>query len=123
MAATPFSLQGSLVFPPDDGQPNATRAFSQSGSFTQKSEQDLVLTGAGSMPVGFGTITTLKACVIEVDIASLAPVKLKFNGGTDTVEISPGGFWAYSNPVPVAPVTSIMVVYTMDARVQARLLG
>jgi len=110
--ATPFSLQGTFVFPPDDGEPNATRKFSQSGSFTQKSEHD----------VAFGTITAPKAIVLEVDSSSLGPVNMRVNGGTDNIEISPGGFVVYSNPVPDAPITELALVHTVNARVQVRLL-
>jgi len=122
--STAFSLQGSFDFPPDDGEPIAKRPFSQSGNFDSKSEPDLILTGAGTHVVGFGTIAALKAAVIEVAPTSLAPVILNFNGGADPVEVSPGGFWAYSNPAPGgSPITAISVVHTMDARVQVRLLG
>lgn len=119
---TPFSLQGTFVYPPDDGQPIATRAFSQSGNFTHKSEQDLQLVGAGTKAVGFGTITALKAALIEVDPTSLAPVNVRINGGTDDIELSPGGVWAYSNPSPASPITAITLVHTDNARVQVRLL-
>jgi len=121
--STAFSIAGSLDYPPDDGQPIVKRPFSRSGNFNSKMEADLVLAGAGTQSVGFGTITQLKAALIEVDPTSLAPVILHINGGTDPIEIAPGGFWAYSNPAPATPITSMDVVYTMDARVQVRLLG
>lgn len=120
---TAFALAGSLDFPPDDGEPSAKRPYSQSGSFTAKSEQDLVLTGAGTQAVGFGTITNVLAALIEVASTSAAPVNVRINGGTDDIEIAPGGFLAYSNPVPGTGISSMEVVHTMDARVQVRLLG
>lgn len=120
---TAFSLSGSFNFPADDGEPVAKRPFSQSGNFTAKSEQDLVLTGAGTQAVGFGTITGVSAALIEVASTSAAPINIRINGGTDDIEIAPGGFLAYSNPVPATPITSMEVVYTSDARVLVRLLG
>lgn len=120
---TAFTLAGSFDFPPDDGEPVAKRPYSQSGSFNSKSEQDLILTGAGTQAVGFGSIAGVVAALIEVAPTSSAPVIIHINGGTDDIEIAPGGFLAYSNPVPGTPITSMDVVYTMDARVQIRLLG
>lgn len=120
---TAFALAGSLDYPPDDGQPVAKRPFSQSGNFDSKAEGDLILSGAGSHTVGFGTVNMAKGVLIEVSPTSQAPVNLRFNGGTDDFEIAPGGFLAYSNPVPVAGIEQMEIIHTMDARVQYRLLG
>lgn len=121
--ATAFALAGSLDYPPDDGQPVAKRPFSQSGNFDSKAEGDLILTGAGTHTVGFGTVDMAKGILVEVAATSQAPVNLRFNGGTDDFEIAAGGFLAYSNPVPVNGIEEMEIVYTADARVQYRLLG
>lgn len=121
--ATAFSLSGTLDYPPDDGEPIVGRPFSQSGNFDSKSEADLVLTGAGTQSVGLGTVPAVKALLIEVDPTAQAPVNVRVNSGTDDIEIAPGGFWAYSNPVPSAGITALDIVHTMDARVLVRLLG
>lgn len=120
---TPFSLQGTLVYPPDGGQPNATRAFSNSGNFTSKQESDLVLTGSGTKVVNLGTVAAIKGLLIELDATSLAPVNLLFNGGIVPVELAPGGFLAYSSQAPVAGLTALSIVYTMNATLQIRILG
>lgn len=119
----PYSLQGSFIFPPDDGQPTATRSFSISGQFASKNESIYILTGSGTLAVNLGTIAAVKAALIEVDPGSLAPVNVRINAGVTSQEISPGGFMAYSNPSPSAGVTAISILYTMDARVQVYLLG
>lgn len=120
---TAFTMQGSLDYPPDDGQPIVKRPYSQTGNFSSKSEEDLELVGAGTQVVGFGTLVGVKAMLIEVDPTSLASVNLLINGSADPIEVSPGGFVAYSNPVTSAPITSLSIVHTMNARVQVRLLG
>jgi hypothetical protein len=73
--------------------------------------------------VGFGTLDQVKGMLIEVSPSSLGPVILHVNSGTDDIEIAPGGFWAYSNPAPTAGITALSIDYTLDARVQIRLLG
>jgi hypothetical protein len=121
--STAFALQGSLTYPPDDGQPKATRSFSTSGQFDHKAESTYLLTGAGTQSVDLGTMPAVKAALIEVDPTSDAPVNIRINGGLDSQEISPGGFWAYSNPAPSVGVTELDILHTMDARVQVYLLG
>lgn len=120
---TPFSFQGTLVYPPDDGQPEATRDFSQSGNFDSKCEKDLSLVGAGTETVGFGTVSAAKAILIELAADALAPVNINVNGGTDNIELAPGGFLAFSSPVPVVGITTFDIVYTMNAKVKVRILG
>lgn len=121
--ATAFSIAGELNYPPDDGQPVGKRVFSQSGNFDSKAESDLVLSGAGTHDVGFGTVEMAKAILIEVAATALAPINVLINGGTDEVEIAPGGFLAYSNPDPDVGIESLSIVHTMDAKVQIRILG
>lgn len=118
-----FTFAGSLDYQPDDGQPVAKRAFSQSGNFDSKQESDLVLTGAGTHVVDFGTLAAAKALLIEVAPTSLAPVNLNFNGGADDIEIAPGGFLALSSPTPATGISDLSIVYTMSAGVKIRILG
>ena len=120
---TAFSLSGTFNYPPDDGEPIAKRPYSQSGVFDSKQEADLRLVGAGTQSVGFGTLPSVRAMAIEVASTSLGPVTVRINGSLTGIEIAPGGFLVYSNPVPVAGITSMDIDYTIDARVQLRLLG
>jgi hypothetical protein len=114
---TPFSLAASLTYPPDDGQPAAIRDFSGSGNFDSKVEAELDLSGAGTQSVDMGTVANAKVVLIEVapDSTNLAPVNVNINGGTDNVEISPGGSWLYHNPSPTTGISAIDIVYT-DAK-------
>jgi hypothetical protein len=48
---------------------------------------------------------------------------LVVNGGSDNIEISPGGFIAYSSPVPDEGLESAKIVYTDDATVRVYILG
>jgi hypothetical protein len=121
--STAFSISGTLNYPPDDGQPVASRPYSQSGNFDSKLELDLVLTGAGTHVVGMGTVAAVKGMLIEVTPTSQASVSIKINGGDDEWEVSPGGFIAYSNPTPDEAIEDISIVYAADCRVQLRALG
>ena len=66
--ATPFSLSGLLVYPPDDGQPNASRDLSGSGSFSSKVEAELNLVAPGTTVVGMGTIANARVVLVEVGV-------------------------------------------------------
>jgi hypothetical protein len=120
---TPFTLSGVFTYPPDDGQPDAKRDFTNTGNFDSKCEKDLDLVGAGTEAVGFGTVLAAKALIIEVAATAQAPVNIRINGGTDDIEIAPGGFLAYASPVAVAGITALDIVYTMNAKVKVRILG
>lgn len=123
----PFTASGALLYSPDDGKPQVQHDASHVGQFTQKAEEKLDLTGSGTHAVGFGSIATpgVKAVQIEVDVGlpGQQPILVRVNGGTDDIELSPGGFITYCNPNPVAGITSLDIVHTTDVCVQVRLLG
>jgi hypothetical protein len=123
----PFQLSGSLVLPPDTGQPAATVPFGGSGQFIHKQHSRLELTGSGTKVVDFGTIpaTGAKGVLVEVEpSATAAPVELQLNGSvTGAVEVSPGGAFAIYNPVPVSGLTDLTVVHTTDVTVNIWLLA
>lgn len=128
MAAStnPFSITGALSFPPDEGQSPVPVQLNLSGVFTQVADQRLVMVGSGTQAVSFGTIATpgVKAMLIEYDAAGgSAAVNVRFNGGTDDIELKPGGFILYGNPAPANGITSISLAHTADAVVRVRLLG
>jgi hypothetical protein len=121
--STPFTYQGSLVYPPDAGQPAATRAFSISGNYDVKAEFDFELVGAGTQVVDFGSVADAKAILVEVASDAAAPVNLRFNGGTDDHEISASGFYASANPTPSTGISALSLVHTGDAKVTVYILG
>lgn len=117
---TAWSLAGSLTFPPDSGQPNAIRDISGSGNFDNKIEPELNLVGAGTQVVDMGTITGAKVVLIEVepDATNPAPINVNLNGGSDDIEISPGGSWLYHNPSPTIGISAISIVHTDNKKVK-----
>lgn len=125
-AVVPFTLSGSLSFPPDDGASNAPIAFSGAENFTQLAKGRFVMTGAGTQVVDFGTIIApgVKAILVKVEASTTAaPVQLNINSGTDDIEVSPGGFIAYFSPVPVTGITALSIVSTTAVCVRVWLLG
>lgn len=127
--ATPFTLQGFLRYPPDDGAADADRDFSVQSSYLSKSEADLNLVGAGSHTVSFGTLTALGAKGILIEVAAAAPgataapINVRFNGGVEDVEISQGGFFAFGSPNPLAGILGLEIIHTQNACVKVRVLG
>ncbi len=128
MAATSNSLvvQGSLQFPPDEGAPAAQVSFGFSGPYTQFLDTRLVMVGAGSQAVPFGSIISpgVKAFLVEYEpqVGGL-PVSIRLNGSSDGVEITPNGTLLHINPTPNTGITSMTLVRTADAVVRVRLFG
>lgn len=126
MAAStnPFQVQGTVTYPPDEGQQAVSIAFGLSGTFTSVADTRLVMTGAGNLTVPFGSVASAKLLLLEYEAAQgAAPVNLRINGGTDDLEISPGGMLLLSSPSPQAGLTELQIVRTTDAVVRVRLFG
>ena len=119
-------IQGSAQFPPDEGQPAAAAPFGFTGTYSSIADSKLVMTGAGSQAVPFGTVggTGAKAMIVEYEAAQgAAAVQLRVNGGTDNIELTPGGFIVYASPNPAVGITALTIVRTTDATVRVRLFG
>jgi hypothetical protein len=124
--STAFSISGSLLFPPDEGATPVPIAFGVTGQAVSEEGGRLSLTGSGTKVVPFGTVGSpgAKAVLIEYLPSSLGtPIEVTFNGGTDVVEISQGGFIAMGNPTPTDGITSISIAHTSDCQVRVKLLG
>ena len=123
---TPFAFVGSLLIPADPSLPQDPIPFQMSGQFLSENAQTLNLTGAGSKTVPFGTVGSagLSGLLIKVDPSgSGQPVLVTVNGGTQPIEVSPGGFLAVGSPSPVVGITAITIAYTTANVVRLWALG
>jgi hypothetical protein len=107
----PFTVSAGLTFSPDGVATESPHALSATGSFDQKDDDQVSLSGSGSV------VLTLKgqakALQISVDASATAsPILVNVNGGSDDIEISPGGFMEVYNPVPSAGITAITITHT-----------
>lgn len=119
-------IQGSVQFPPDEGQPAASAPFGFSGAYTSIADTKLVMVGSGSQAVPFGTVGSpgAKAMIVEFEaVQGAAAVQLRINGGTDSLELSPGGFLVYASPTPAVGITALTILRTTDATIRVRLFG
>lgn len=124
MSSSPFTVQGSLQYPPDDGQAQLSVPFGLSNSFTSLLDTKLNLSGTSTTTVPFGSVAAAKLLLVEFEAAQGAqPVQLSFNGGTDELELSPGGILLLASPTPQAGVTALTVAHTSAATVRIRILG
>lgn len=125
--STPFVIESTLRYPPEDGEPVVPRPVSLSSSYTSKAEFDFTFSGSGSKVVDLGTIATgVRALHIEVDAESTPSiaVNITINGGTDVLQLKPGGFISYGNPDPSAGgITAFTITRTQACRVLVRALG
>jgi hypothetical protein len=126
--STPFSISNSITYPPDDGAPAVARVADGASSYDVKHEQEFPLTGSGTQAVSFGPLTLgVKALHIEVlanSVAPTTPVNLRFNGGVESLQLTPGGSLSLYNPSPAAGgVISLSIIYTASCTVRIRALG
>ena len=91
--------------------------LSAAGSFDEKDDDQFNLTGSGSVTVTLKG--PVKALQISIDASSTAaPINVRINGGTDDIEISPGGHMQVHNPVPSVGITSVEIIHTTANVVQ-----
>lgn len=120
----PFSFNGSLSAQSDGDQVVSPDPFGGSSNFTSKQVSRLVLSGATTTVVPVGTAAPVKGMLIEFEPdAAAAAVNFTVNGGTDVIELSPGGFLAYFNPTPSTGITALSVTHTTSACIKVALLG
>ena len=109
--AIPFTVNASLAFSPDGVGPEATQAQSASGTYDEKDDDQFSLTGSGSAAMTLKG--PAKALQISVDPSATASViNVRINGGTDDIEVAPGGHIQIFNPVPSVGITSLLIVHT-----------
>jgi len=124
----PYSISGSLKFPPDLGEPVVDHPATGSGVFTEQTDVVRALTGSGTHAVSLGTVANgVKAFQIEVDTDAAnptTPVNIRINASSDNIQLTPGGSITYHNPNPASGgVTQISIVYTVACTVRIRALA
>lgn len=125
-STNPIVVQGTVQFPPDEGQQPVPVQFGFSGQYTQVVDSRLSLIGAGTTAVPFGSIAApgIKVAILEYEAdPTAAAITVKFNGSADGIELKPGGLILYTNPSPVTGITDISLVRTTDGVIRVRLFG
>lgn len=133
MAASnnPFTINGSLSFPPDEGQQQVAVPFGLAGNYKAITDMRLTLSGSGTQVVPFASVGSPGAKVVlveyELPVGAAAqtaqPIQLHLNGGSEDIELSPGGFLIMGNPAPAVGITSLSLDYSSEATVRVRLMG
>lgn len=133
--STPFTFTGTLSRPSATGQPSCNIPLplvALSSSFSTKSEDEYILTGAGTKAVDMASINATGAKFFSIEVGTLnasgqpaaAAVMVRVNGGSDDIELAPGGFLVFSSPTPTAlGILSLSLVHTLDALVTVRVYG
>jgi len=131
-ADTPFTSAATLTYPPDDGAAAAARSNSVSGTFQHEAGGRFVLSGSGTQVVDFGSIASVGAKAIHIEVEPVAAggvaaaVNIQFNGAgaPGNIEIAQGGHIEMANPIPTAGgILSMDIVHTQNACVIIRILG
>lgn len=120
--STPFSVSVQLNLPGDTGLEADPITFTYAGSYDERVNYELSLTGAGTQSVGLGTIDSpgVKLYLVRLNPEATAPINVRLNGGGSSgqQEIPPGGVGLLIAPVPVAGVTEIDIVHTAAGKVK-----
>lgn len=125
----PFTYSATLAYPPDEGVSACEIPITLSAYFSNSASFLYELSGAGTQDVDFGSITPNGAKMVQIEVDADAspaaqPVQVTFNGGTDQIEISPGGFLSYGSPSPTAAgILSMSIAHAADVTVRVRVLG
>jgi hypothetical protein len=114
--STPFSVSVSISFSRDTSQPETTTAFALSDTFEAKDDDIYDLTGAGVESITLKGQAKLLFIKVAADAAA-AEILVELNGGSDQIEIPPGGSKLIVNPAPSAGVTSLVINHTTANKV------
>lgn len=124
---TPFSLQATLSLPGTPGLPVDAIVFSMAAQYDSKAEFEYNLpSGSGTKVVDFGTMPALgaKAIVVHYEPLAAGPViALTINGGTQPLELTPGGMFVFASPTPAVGITAMTLAFTAAGRLRVWLLG
>lgn len=112
-------LDISLVSGPG-GAAIARPTLQVSGNYRARVYERYALTGSGTKTVALAPSPGVSLLLVYVEAAT-SPVEVDL--GTDTIEVSAGGYLFLSNPSPTTGLTSIDLTHTTDATVQVLAVG
>lgn len=129
MSATPqpVSFAGALSLQADQSLPADPIPYNFTGQYTQLQDSLLNLSGSGTENVPFGSIAGAGAIGLLISYppgqVGSSAVLVTINGGSEPLEISPGGMIAWFNPTPGAGVTTCSIEYLTSCQLRVRVLG
>lgn len=126
--SAPLSISVNVQTPSVEGQPDCPFPLSLTTQYDHLTKHRLTFTGSGSKSVDFGSLATgAKAVLVTVDAdtsPSAAPITFAVNGGTDAIEVSPGGFALLGSPSPTASgITAMDITYTASVKMYVWIFG
>jgi hypothetical protein len=123
----PVAFVGAFQLAADQSLPQDPIPFNFSGTYLALVADLLNVLVPGSVALPFGSIIApgAKGFLIRYDAqgAPAAPVLVTINGGTQPIEISPGGMLVYFNPAPVVGIVSVSIAFAAACQLRAWVLG
>lgn len=123
----PVAFNGALNLSADQSLPQEPIPFNFLGQYTQLQDSLLTLSGSGTEDVPFGSITTPGALGLLITYPAnqtgAAPIYVTVNGGSQPLEITPGGLLVWFNPSPETGLISCSIEYATSCQVRVRVLG
>ena len=126
--SAPLVISATVTTPPVEGAADSPFPLAFTGSYDHLIKYRYTLTGTGTKAVDFGSLATgAKVVIVSVDSdssPSAQPVNLVFNGGSDQVEVSQGGFLLFGSPVPTASgITDLSITYASSVKMYVWIFG
>lgn len=105
------TIEGTIAFPLGEEATPPSRPFSASLVYSEKSDDEVKITGAQADVDLLGNIADAKAAYVE---AIIGDGNLKVNGSTPVIPVdTAGGFWIWFNPG--GGLTALTVTTTANA--------
>jgi hypothetical protein len=127
VAPQPVAFTGALSLAADQSLPQDPIPYNFTGQYTQLQDSLLNLLGVGSESVPMGTIGAPGAIGLLISYPAgqtgAAPVLVTLNGGSQPLELAPGGMLVWFNPTPSAGLTACSIAYTTSCQLRVRVLG
>lgn len=128
--AQPVAFAGSFQVAADQSLPQDPVPFNYSGTYLALQGNLMNVGGAGLVDIPFGSLGEegspgVKGLLIRYDAqpSPAAAVMLKVNGGSDTIELTPGSFLVYFNANPAAGITGASLTFTAACQIRVWVLG
>lgn len=123
----PVAFNGALSLSADQSLPPDPIPYNFSGQYVELLDTLFNLTSSGTVDVPFGSIGAPGALGLLISYppnqTGAASVYVTINGGSEALELGPGGMLVWFNPSAAVGLTACSIEYSAACQLRVRLLG